>query len=264
MCVCAYDLCLCVPCPGHYTCSITLNPLTDQQVRVLSMSLSSLKVRAAVEGSAFSGQQAAVVLPLEPSLYSDKSELMLSNLHPSAELTIYGPTAALSSLEVGESIKSMINVRTNIELLNYLNQSCKDRKVCFETSDWGPVKTPSGLQVVSSSPSITVQETEAHRGFPSFSKYTVSAADPQAAVSASISISSATSEQTLIIPVALIHVADYSGTAASQGRCASLPGESSADTDLLRHCFLFVRVCFSLEFTSANQRSGIWFLPPSP
>lgn len=154
---------------GHYTCSITLNPLTDQQVRMLSMSMTSLKVRAALEGSVFSGEQAAVVLPLEPSLYSDKSELMLSNLHPSAELTIYGPAAALSSLEV-----------------------------------------------VSSSPSITVQETEAHRGFPSFSKYTVQAADPQAALSASVSISSATSDQTLIIPVTLIHVADYSGTAASQ------------------------------------------------
>lgn len=82
------------------------------------------------------------------------------------------------------------------------------------------------LQVVSSSPSITVQETEAHRGFPSFSKYTVHAADPQAAISASISISSATSEQTLIIPVTLIHVADYSGTGASQGQCASFPCES--------------------------------------
>lgn len=67
---------------------------------MLSMSMTSLKVRAALEGTAFSGEQAAVVLPLEPSLYSDKSELMLSNLHPSAELTIYGPTAALSSLEV--------------------------------------------------------------------------------------------------------------------------------------------------------------------
>lgn len=80
------------------------------------------------------------------------------------------------------------------------------------------------LQVVSSSPIITVQETEAHRGFPSYSKYTVSAADLQAAVSASISISSATSEQTLIVPVTLIHVADY--TAASQGQCALLPGGS--------------------------------------
>lgn len=114
MCECTYvlfckelvpEVSLPVARPGHYMCSITLNPLTDQQVRVLSMSMTSLKVRAALEGSTFSGEQAAVVLPLEPSLYSDKSELMLSNLHPSAELTIYGPTAALSSLEVGLSLK---------------------------------------------------------------------------------------------------------------------------------------------------------------
>lgn len=73
------------------------------------------------------------------------------------------------------------------------------------------------LQVVSSSPSIVVQETEVHHGFPSFSKYTISAVDSQAALSASVSLSSASSEQTLIIPVTLIHVADHS--AAMQGQC---------------------------------------------
>ncbi|XP_044066781.1 nuclear pore membrane glycoprotein 210 isoform X1 [Siniperca chuatsi] len=146
---------------GLYTCSMTLQPMTDQQTRVLSMSMTNLLVRAGLEGSAFSGEQVSAVLPIEPGLYSDQTELLLSNLHPSAELTIYGPTAALSNMEV-----------------------------------------------VSTSPKIAVQEKEVHHDLPSFSKYTISAVDPQAAVSASISISSTSCGQSLIIPVTLIHVAD--------------------------------------------------------
>lgn len=85
---------------------MTLQPMTDQQTRVLSMSMTNLLVRAALEGSAFSGEQVGAVLPLEPGLYSDQVELLLSNLHPSAELTIYGPTVALSNLEVSQNIVS--------------------------------------------------------------------------------------------------------------------------------------------------------------
>uniref|UniRef100_A0A8C9X3Y4 Nucleoporin 210 n=1 Tax=Sander lucioperca TaxID=283035 RepID=A0A8C9X3Y4_SANLU len=143
---------------GSYTCSITLQPTTDQQTRVLSMSMTSLLVRAGLEGSAFSGEQVSTSLPIEPGLYSDQTELLLSNLHPSAELTVYSPTAALSNMEV-----------------------------------------------VSTSPNIAVQENEVHHGFPSFSKYTVSAVDPQTAVSASISISSSSCGQSIVIPVTLIH-----------------------------------------------------------
>uniref|UniRef100_A0A8D0CQP8 Nucleoporin 210 n=1 Tax=Sander lucioperca TaxID=283035 RepID=A0A8D0CQP8_SANLU len=149
---------------GSYTCSITLQPTTDQQTRVLSMSMTSLLVRAGLEGSAFSGEQVSTSLPIEPGLYSDQTELLLSNLHPSAELTVYSPTAALSNMEV-----------------------------------------------VSTSPNIAVQENEVHHGFPSFSKYTVSAVDPQTAVSASISISSSSCGQSIVIPVTLIHVADPNG-----------------------------------------------------
>ncbi|KAA8590872.1 hypothetical protein FQN60_001815 [Etheostoma spectabile] len=146
---------------GSYTCSITLQPMTDQQTRVLSMSMTNLLVRAGLEGSAFSGEQVSTSLPIEPGLYSDQTELLLSNLHPSAELTVYGPTAALSNMEV-----------------------------------------------VSSSPNIAVQENEVHHGFPSFSKYTISAVDPQTAASASISISSTSCGRSIVIPVTLIHVAD--------------------------------------------------------
>ncbi|KAM7404954.1 hypothetical protein PAMP_012253 [Pampus punctatissimus] len=146
---------------GLYTCSVTLQPMTDQQTRVLSMSVTDLLVKAGLEGSGFSGEQVSTRLPIEPGLYSDQTELLLSNLHPSAELTVYGPVAALSDIEV-----------------------------------------------VSTSHIIAIQEKEVHHGFPSFSKYTISAVDPQAAVSASISISSASSGQSLVIPVSLIHVAD--------------------------------------------------------
>uniref|UniRef100_A0A8D3APM0 Nucleoporin 210 n=1 Tax=Scophthalmus maximus TaxID=52904 RepID=A0A8D3APM0_SCOMX len=152
------------PSIGLYTCSMTLQPMSDQRTRVLSMSMTNLLVKAGLEGSAFSGEQVSARLPIEPGFFSDQTELLLSNLHPSAELTVYGPTATLSNMEV-----------------------------------------------VSTSPNIAVQEKEAHHGFPSFSKFTVSAVDPQAAVSASISISSTSSGQSLLIPVTLIHVSDPSG-----------------------------------------------------
>lgn len=84
---------------------MTLQPVTDQQTRVLSMSMTNLLVQAVLEGSVFSGEEASTILPIEPGLYSDQSEVLLSNLHPSAELTIYGPTPALSNLEVSQKKK---------------------------------------------------------------------------------------------------------------------------------------------------------------
>ncbi|XP_044207721.1 nuclear pore membrane glycoprotein 210 [Thunnus albacares] len=146
---------------GLYTCSMTLQPMTDQQSRVLSISMTNLLVKAGLEGTVFSGEQVSTTLPIEPGLYADQTELLLSNLHPSAELTVFGPSAALSD-----------------------------------------------MKVVSTSPIIAIQEKEASHGFPSFSKYIINAVDLQAAASASISISSASSGQSLAIPVSLIHVAD--------------------------------------------------------
>ncbi|CAK6957463.1 LOW QUALITY PROTEIN: nuclear pore membrane glycoprotein 210 [Scomber scombrus] len=149
------------PSIGFYTCSMTLRPKTDQQTRMLSVSMTNLLVKAGLEGSAFSGEQVSTRLPIEPGLYIDQTELLLSNLHPSAELTIFGPAAALSD-----------------------------------------------MKVMSSSPIIAVHEKEVNHGFPSYSKYSVNAVDPQAAASASISISSTSSGQSLLIPVSLIHVTD--------------------------------------------------------
>ncbi|XP_028266011.1 nuclear pore membrane glycoprotein 210 [Parambassis ranga] len=148
---------------GLYTCSMTLQPMTDQQTRLISVSMTNLLVKAGLKGSGFSGEQVSTRLPIEPGLYSDQTELLLSNLNPSAELTVHGPIATLSNMEV----------------------------VC-------------------TSPSIVVLEKEVHEGFPSFSKYAVRAVDPQAAGSASISISSISTGQSLVIPVTLIYTADAS------------------------------------------------------
>lgn len=88
---------------GLYTCTLTLQSMSDQQSRVLSMSLTNVLVRAGLEGSVFSGEQVSARLPVEPGLYSDQAELLLSNLHPSAEFKVYGPMAVLSNLEVTSS-----------------------------------------------------------------------------------------------------------------------------------------------------------------
>lgn len=79
---------------------MTLQPTTDRQTRLLAMSMTNLLVKAVPDGSAFSGDQVTAVLPVEPGLYSDQAELLLSNLHPSAEITIYGPSVVLAYLEV--------------------------------------------------------------------------------------------------------------------------------------------------------------------
>ncbi|XP_019732833.1 nuclear pore membrane glycoprotein 210 isoform X5 [Hippocampus comes] len=146
---------------GFYTCSVTLQPTADQLTRVASMTLSNLLVKAALEGSAFSGEQVSARLPIEPGMYSDRTELTLSNLRPTAELTVFGAADAQADMEA-----------------------------------------------VSSSPIIGIQKAEAQCDFPSLSKYTVRALDLRAAASASIIISSASSGQSLVIPVTLIHVAE--------------------------------------------------------
>ncbi|XP_041655352.1 nuclear pore membrane glycoprotein 210 isoform X2 [Cheilinus undulatus] len=161
---------------GLYTCSITLQPVTEQQ----KLSTTNLLVKAGLEGSAFSGEQVSAILPIDLGLYSDSTELLLSSLHPSAELTIYGPTAALSD-----------------------------------------------MKVVSTSPNIAIQEKEVHHTYPSFSKYTISAVDPQAAVSASISVSSTSYGQNLVIPVTLIPVADAHAAKEAAPLVSNQPGGHS-------------------------------------
>lgn len=171
---------------GLYTCSLTLQSMSDQQSRVLSMSLTNVLVRAGLEGSAFSGEQVSVRLPVEPGLYSDQTELLLSSLHPYAEFKVYGPMAVLSNMEV-----------------------------------------------TSSSPDISIKESEVHHDFPSFIKYSITAAESLAAVSASISISSSSSGHRLVIPVTVMHVADPS--AAKQ---AAAPPVGSFEGGSSLHSFI--------------------------
>ncbi|KAM4737044.1 LOW QUALITY PROTEIN: nuclear pore membrane glycoprotein 210 [Anableps anableps] len=164
---------------GHYTCSLILHPMTDQQTRVLSVSMTNLVVEAGLVGSAFTGHQVSAWLPIEPGLYSDQTELLLSNLHPSAEFTVYGPLAVLSSIEV-----------------------------------------------VSSSPSVAVNEKEVHQEFPSYAKYTINAVDPHSVVSASVTISSSSSGQSLVIPVSFIHVNDPNAAKQAVAPSASFMEDS--------------------------------------
>uniref|UniRef100_A0A8C2CNG6 Nucleoporin 210 n=1 Tax=Cyprinus carpio TaxID=7962 RepID=A0A8C2CNG6_CYPCA len=51
-------------------------------------------------GSVFSGEQLSARLPVSPGIYTDQTDIILSNQHPSAELTVYGPAAALQQLDV--------------------------------------------------------------------------------------------------------------------------------------------------------------------
>uniref|UniRef100_A0A672RZ39 Nucleoporin 210 n=1 Tax=Sinocyclocheilus grahami TaxID=75366 RepID=A0A672RZ39_SINGR len=85
---------------GFYSCSLSFKPMSDQQVKVLSLSMTEVEVRAGVQGSLFSGEQLSVQLPVSPGIYADQTDIILSNQHPSAELTIYGTAGALQQLDV--------------------------------------------------------------------------------------------------------------------------------------------------------------------
>uniref|UniRef100_A0A673ITB7 Nuclear pore membrane glycoprotein 210-like n=1 Tax=Sinocyclocheilus rhinocerous TaxID=307959 RepID=A0A673ITB7_9TELE len=74
---------------GFYSCALSFKPMSDQQVKVLSLSMTEVEVRASVQESLFSGEQLSVRLPVSPGIYADQTDLILSNQHPSAELTIY-------------------------------------------------------------------------------------------------------------------------------------------------------------------------------
>uniref|UniRef100_A0AAR2K2T3 BIG2 domain-containing protein n=1 Tax=Pygocentrus nattereri TaxID=42514 RepID=A0AAR2K2T3_PYGNA len=149
---------------GFYSCVLTYRPMTDQQIKVLSMSMSNVVVRAAVEGSHFSGEQVAAQLPINPGFYADQTDIILSSQHSAADLTVYGASAALQHLEVK-----------------------------------------------SSSSSIVVQEKEVSYSYPSFIKYTVSLVSPPGTSSATVSISSASSGQMLVVPITVVNVADMTG-----------------------------------------------------
>ncbi|KAL1249483.1 hypothetical protein QQF64_020488, partial [Cirrhinus molitorella] len=145
---------------GFYSCVLSFKPMSDQQVKVLSMSMTDVEVTAGVQGYHFTGEQISARLPVNPGIYADQTDIILSNQHTSADLTIYGTAGALQQLDVK-----------------------------------------------SSSPAIVIEEKEVSHSFPSYIRYTVRLVKPQGSLTASVSVSSASSGQVLHIPVSVMHLA---------------------------------------------------------
>lgn len=89
--------------------------------------MSNLLVKAALEGSAFSGEQVSARLPIEPGMYSDLTELTLSNLHPTAELTVFVPAAAQADMEV----RGNRGFQKNNDALVCVRKSNRVKYLCF-------------------------------------------------------------------------------------------------------------------------------------
>lgn len=85
---------------GVYSCVLTLGPMTEQQVKVLGVSMSGVRVEADVEGSRFAGERVGAELQVNPGFYSDQTHIILSSQHSSAELSVYGATGLLQHLQV--------------------------------------------------------------------------------------------------------------------------------------------------------------------
>ncbi|XP_069500079.1 nuclear pore membrane glycoprotein 210 [Ambystoma mexicanum] len=153
---------------GHYTCSISMERLTDKQRKHLTMSKTALIVTASLHGSHFSGDQISADVPFNPGFYADQAEIVLSNHHMSADFKIFGATDILENLEV----KSV-------------------------------------------SPLIGTYEKEKSYGLPSFVTYTVNVKDArilsQGIPSTVLTISSHLTDQSINIPVTIIHIAERTG-----------------------------------------------------
>ncbi|NXS92696.1 PO210 protein, partial [Jacana jacana] len=85
---------------GHYNCSITMQRLTDKQLRHLSTSKTTLRVTASIQGSHFSGEQVSTEVPFSPGFFADQTEMLLSNHYTSSDVKIFGATEILDTLEV--------------------------------------------------------------------------------------------------------------------------------------------------------------------
>nr|XP_061802179.1 nuclear pore membrane glycoprotein 210-like [Nerophis lumbriciformis] len=196
---------------GLYTCYMTLQPIADQLTRVLSISMTKLLLKVSLEGSAFSGEQVNIRPPIEPGLYSDLTELMLTNLHPSTVLTVFGPASALAD-----------------------------------------------MKVVSSSPDIGIRRIEADSGFPPHLKYTINALNLRAADSTSITISSASLGQSLIIPVTLIHLAEPDASTQAAAPLRTEEDTSRADIINLKMQFLLFAMlaCTSIIYIGRDLISA--------
>ncbi|XP_046725797.1 nuclear pore membrane glycoprotein 210 isoform X2 [Silurus meridionalis] len=93
---------------GVYSCVLTLGPMTEQQVKILSVSMSGVRVEADVEGSRFTGERVSAELQVKPGFYSDQTHIILSSQHTTAELSVYGATGLLKHLQVKSSSPSIL------------------------------------------------------------------------------------------------------------------------------------------------------------
>ncbi|XP_069795905.1 nuclear pore membrane glycoprotein 210 isoform X2 [Narcine bancroftii] len=85
---------------GHYTCAVTMQKLTDYQLKVLSKAKTSVNVKASILDAQFIGEQIGADVSFLPDFYTDKSEIILSNLQTTTEVIIYGTSEILANLEV--------------------------------------------------------------------------------------------------------------------------------------------------------------------
>lgn len=99
---------------GVYSCALTLGPLTEQQVKVLGMSMSSVRVEADVEGSRFSGERVSAELQVNPGFYADQTHIILSSQHTTAELSVFGATGLLQHLQVHHFTPTSLQYNTQL------------------------------------------------------------------------------------------------------------------------------------------------------
>uniref|UniRef100_A0A673IW56 Nuclear pore membrane glycoprotein 210-like n=1 Tax=Sinocyclocheilus rhinocerous TaxID=307959 RepID=A0A673IW56_9TELE len=135
---------------GFYSCALSFKPMSDQQVKVLSLSMTEVEVRASVQESLFSGEQLSVRLPVSPGIYADQTDLILSNQHPSAELTIYGTAGALQQLDVKSSSPAIVIEEKEVSLSfpSYIRYTVRVVKPQGSLTASVSVSSPSSAQVL--------------------------------------------------------------------------------------------------------------------
>ncbi|KAG2470444.1 PO210 protein, partial [Polypterus senegalus] len=94
------------PSSGYYTCSLSMQRLSRTQLKLLlRMSHKFIIVKAALQGSHFSGEQVTTEVPFTPGFYTDQTEITLNNLHTAADITVYGPSEVLGNVELGRGAR---------------------------------------------------------------------------------------------------------------------------------------------------------------
>ncbi|KAJ3587076.1 hypothetical protein NHX12_013466 [Muraenolepis orangiensis] len=98
---------------GLYSCTVEPQPASEQQTRMLSVSMTQLLVAVGLRTTATTssppgGDRGSVRLAVEPGLYSDQTELLLSGAHPTADFTVFGPAGSLVAMEVTSSSPSVV------------------------------------------------------------------------------------------------------------------------------------------------------------